>query len=364
MKRPFEALGEEGGDEGHQYRRFQARNKPQNKPFRVKPATRKEDEPAFRIFVRNCPFRATAADIAMFFSEVREVSWVRLGANKEGRPKGWLVQLDSEKAVEAAMALSGQKLMDRELQVLPNVDEGGTQAGCCFCFSNPKVDPKADSKADPTADSSLVVAVGKHVYMGLQKGAVVKHHVQLVPIDHLPNTLLLSAPAALEYTSYVDALRTCFKQKLNEELILFERFMGMRGHCVVGALPISAQAAERAQSVFEDMCQKAGFECEVLPPEMQRHELHEKLGYRKYLTLTLPDNTVLLHLIGKEHPINFAREVVANIVGRPDKADCKNCAVSKEEDAVSKEEEAVSKEEEEARAVEQFARMFSEYQPQ
>jgi hypothetical protein len=30
---------------------------------------------------------------------------------------------------------------------------------------------------------------------------------------------------------------------------------------------------------------------------MQRHQLHEKLGYREYLTLTLPDNTVLLHQV-------------------------------------------------------------------
>lgn len=39
----------------------------------------------------------------------------------------------------------------------------------------------------------------------------------------------------------------------------------------------------------------------MLPPaatwEMQRHQLHEKLGYREYLTLTLPDNTVLLHQV-------------------------------------------------------------------
>jgi hypothetical protein len=47
--------------------------------------------------------------------------------------------------------------------------------------------------------------------------------------------------------------------------------------------------------------------------------------------------------------MNFAREVVASIIGKPERAAWKNCAATKEE---------------EAQAVEKFNTFFSEYQPQ
>jgi len=337
-KRPFEGV-DEGGPEG-QYWRFQEKKQRRDPvPLRGKPANL-EGDAAFRVFVRNLPFRCTDEDITAFFSECGPVEGVRVAVNEEGRPRGYgHVQLASAEAVERALALDGQQLMGRDLQILPpdmkpsrgppppGPPPGGVVDGCWFCLSN------------EAADTSLVVAVGEHVYVALEKGPVVPAHVQLVPIEHQPNTLLLPPAAADEYTRYVEALRSCFQQKLGQELLLFERYMGMRArggnHCFVGALPVSVAVAQSARQVFQEHCDRAGFEFEVLPPaptwEMQRHEMHEKLGHREYLAVTLPDGSVLLHQIGKGHPMNFAREVIAHMVGRPDRAEWKKCGLSPEE---------------------------------
>ncbi|CAI9269023.1 unnamed protein product [Lactuca saligna] len=48
---------------------------------------------------------------------------------------------------------------------------------CWFCLSSPNV------------ESHLITSVGKNCCCALAKGPLVQHHVLILPIEHLPNTL-------------------------------------------------------------------------------------------------------------------------------------------------------------------------------
>lgn len=52
------------------------------------------------------------------------------------------------------------------------------------------------------------------------------------------------------------------------------------------------------------------------------------------LTLSCPHRLVCF-LQGQRHPLMFAREVVANLLGMPERADWKNCALSVEEETAT-----------------------------
>jgi hypothetical protein len=53
------------------------------------------------------------------------------------------------------------------------------------------------------------------------QGPIVPQHVQIVPIEHVPNTVSLSAAAAAEFCRYTGALKKCFDEKLSMDLLLF-----------------------------------------------------------------------------------------------------------------------------------------------
>ena len=46
-------------------------------------------------------------------------------------------------------------------------------------------------------------------------------HVQIVPIEHVPNTVSLSQTAAAEFCRYTGALKKCFDEKLDMDMLLF-----------------------------------------------------------------------------------------------------------------------------------------------
>jgi hypothetical protein len=65
--------------------------------------------------------------------------------------------------------------------------------------------------------------------------------------------------------------------------------------------------------------------------EGQRRNIAARVGQREHLLVTLPNNNVLLHLIkGKGHPVDFMRKVCASMLGKPERADWKACAMDSE----------------------------------
>lgn len=58
------------------------------------------------------------------------------------------------------------------------------------------------------------------------------------------------------------------------------------------------------------------------------------MGDGEYFQALLPDGSYLVHPIafGERHPLNYGREVLAELAGVPDRAEWKACAVTVEEE--------------------------------
>ena len=61
---------------------------------------------------------------------------------------------------------------------------------------------------------SLFCCLGEESYVALDKGAITDSHVLVLPIEHFPSSLHLSASAFAEMERYLSALRTRFASQV------------------------------------------------------------------------------------------------------------------------------------------------------
>ncbi|KAK9811513.1 hypothetical protein WJX72_005124 [[Myrmecia] bisecta] len=305
-------------------------------PSLGRPGVVKDDK--CTIYVKNLPFRAEEGDLEAFFAQCGKVVDVRRGLNAEGKLNGFgFIQFATASAVERACQLSGQELMGRELYIdtatatasdrQPVI--GKPVEGCWFCLSN------------PNADTSLVASIGEECYMAVDKGAITPMHVLLVPIEHYPNTLTLSASCYAEMERYLSALQTCYASQ-GMDLVAFERYMKFLktggNHCHLNVMAIPTAAAAKARQAFESSAAANSFSFTALPAgtrgEASREALRAEVGDGEYLLIVLPGGARLVHPIsrGERIAVSFGRQVIAELAGVPDRADWKTCALSPEEE--------------------------------
>ncbi|CAL8469438.1 g8979 [Coccomyxa elongata] len=288
------------------------------------------------VYVKNLPYRASEDDIIAFFSQAGPVADVRRGAEADGKLHGYgFVQFESEEAATKACQLHGTEFMGRELTV--DVSTSGARApsgkpveGCWFCLSN------------PNADVNLVASIGEECYVVADKGPIVDSHVLVLPVEHYPSQLSLSASSFAEMERYLSALRSCFASQ-GSELFAFERYMTFRksggNHCQLNVLPVSAAAAASARADVQRLARDHGVPLQPLDGpskgEAGREALRQAVGDGEYFVAVLPDGSRLVHAItrGEKHPLNFGREVAAVLAGAPGRADWKKCASTPREEA-------------------------------
>ncbi|KAL0037433.1 hypothetical protein WJX79_008053 [Trebouxia sp. C0005] len=286
------------------------------------------------VFVRNISFKASEAEIIDFFTQAGKVEDVRRGTDDTGRPKGYChVQFTIDSAVERACRLSGALLLDREVYIdsaangsRPIAPEPGKPVeGCWFCLSN------------PTADTDLIVSIGEECYCAMDKGAINEGHVLLLPIEHYASSLACSANAWAEMQRYLSAFKACAASQ-GKEVIAFERHLSLvkkgGNHCHVNVVFIPASAAPKAKQAFQQAAQAQGFAFTALSKAVgkaSRSQLQEVVGDSEYFLAILPDGSRLVHPITREerHPLDFGRQVVAQLAGTPDRADWKTCQLEK-----------------------------------
>lgn len=288
------------------------------------------------VLVRNIAFTAEDADLAIFFTGAGKVVDIRRGRNTEGRPNGFgYIQFDSEEAVERALVLGGTDLMGRPLEVksaTQAAEEGGRRGQavdtCWFCLSN------------EGADVDLVVSVGEECYLAMDKGAIHDTHCLLLPIEHFPSSMGLSRTTWAEAERYLSALRSAFAAQ-GREVVAFERHVTLKriggNHCHINVVGVPRAAAGKAREAFQSHARASGFELQYVAPatgEALRSRLRELVGDGEYFAALLPDGGWLVRPIlrGERHNLNFGREVLAQLLGTPDRADWKNCVVSVEQE--------------------------------
>ena len=221
---------------------------------------------------------------------------------------------------------------------------------CWFCMASPQF------------ESHFVVSVGDDAYVCMAKGPLLPMHALILPVAHVPCSLMLTPEAKAEVCAYVSALRSCFEAR-GAALLLFERYMGSGSfeHMHLQALPIPARLAGGARAAFEEHGRRLGISFEVLPAGST---VEGRLGGnpQPFFSAALPSGETMLHLLstgkpGKRHPLQFGREVVATLLGNPRRADWKLCLPQPAPG------ERASTQELEARLADDFKQAFASFDP-
>eukprot|EP00316_Scyphosphaera_apsteinii_P000966 CAMPEP_0119317038 /NCGR_PEP_ID=MMETSP1333-20130426/41708_1 /TAXON_ID=418940 /ORGANISM="Scyphosphaera apsteinii, Strain RCC1455" /LENGTH=536 /DNA_ID=CAMNT_0007322853 /DNA_START=17 /DNA_END=1627 /DNA_ORIENTATION=+ len=186
---------------------------------------------------------------------------------------------------------------------------------CWFCMSSPKF------------ESQLVASISDEAYVAIAKGPLVQLHALVLPITHKANSLELSEAERKDVEAYVAGLRRCFSAR-GQQLVRFERFVGNSQfeHMHLQLVPVPNEAAMSTQQIIERLGANVGITFELLPKGTQLASKFNKP--EPFLYFELPSGEGLLHRHAsnpRKHPLQFAREAVATVLGTPRKADWKIC---------------------------------------
>ncbi|KAK2987540.1 hypothetical protein RJ640_021594 [Escallonia rubra] len=212
---------------------------------------------------------------------------------------------------------------------------------CWFCLSSPNV------------ESHLITSIGEHCYCALAKGPLVQDHVLILPVEHLPNTLSSPPECEAELVRFQDSLKVYFKNQ-EKEVVFFE-WVSVRGtHANLQAIPIPSSRASVVQDIFNLAAEKLGFKFMALKRDSSSEARKSlRLDFDRKCSLfyvELPGGTILSLTVGENEkfPVQFGREVLAGLLNMADRADWRNCKLSKEE---------------EIKMAERFKNRFEEYDP-
>ncbi|XP_077210605.1 cwfJ-like family protein / zinc finger (CCCH-type) family protein isoform X1 [Tasmannia lanceolata] len=222
--------------------------------------------------------------------------------------------------------------------------DGSQRKHCWFCLSSPNV------------ESHLILSIGENCYCALAKGPLVEDHVLIVPVDHCPNTLSLAPEAETELHRYKSALKTYFKNQ-GKAVVYYEWLFkhGLSMHANLQAIPVPISRASDVRSHFILAAKKSGFEFEVVHPSRRSSESRNLLRSKfdeksSFFYAELPEGTILSYSVEdkEKFPVQFGREVLASLLNVPDRADWRNCKLSKED---------------ETQMAEHFKKRFEEFDP-
>ena len=305
------------------------------------------------LFVANVAYDASEDDLKALFGQHGTVVGIRV-------PKRGLAIINMSDVRETQLALDalhdsefmGRKLMvdlrnnDRRNQSTATENNGHADGKqdtykkrkqdnpylneCCFCLS---------SKA---ADPNLVVSIGDNCYLAKDKGGLTEHHVLIVPIEHENCSLTVKPETHNEVRKYVNAVKDCFQAELGLSTLFFERHIQLRhhggNHMHINAIPMTESAIEKASDVIRQIGDEHQITFEMFSSDdMKAGKLKQYIGCTEYVMFELSDGSALVHKVSPNirHNLRFCREAVAQILGTPNKADWKNCTLSKSDESTA-----------------------------
>ncbi|KAL2553721.1 Zinc finger CCCH domain-containing protein 64 [Forsythia ovata] len=209
---------------------------------------------------------------------------------------------------------------------------------CWFCLSSPSV------------ESHLIATIGEHYYCALAKGPLVQDHLLIIPVEHSPNTLSLPSECEKELSRFQSSLKAYFKNQ-GKEVVFFEWVSKKGTHANLQAVPIPSSRASSAEDIFNLAANKLGFKFSTIKNSEGRKMLRTHFDRNFSLFyVEVPGGTILSHAVeeNEKFPVQFGREVMAGLLNIADKADWRNCQLSKDE---------------ESKMAEGFKSQFEEYDP-
>jgi hypothetical protein len=211
-----------------------------------------------------------------------------------------------------------------------------SRTDCWFCL------------ASPTCEKHLIVAVFNDLYVTLPKGGVNEHHALIVPVEHGGDGAMVNRKLAPEMESAKAKLRLHARTALKKDLFVFERSIQTKGgyHPHVQCIPVDLDSGPMIQKVMVDMASKAGFRLKEITGEIGLYALEDDWsdGYF-YAEIPLPGGgdefRRFIYRAGDGKgdisnrgtvPLQFGREVLAEVMGNPDISQWKACVVSQEKE--------------------------------
>ncbi|KAF5935217.1 hypothetical protein HYC85_026346 [Camellia sinensis] len=212
---------------------------------------------------------------------------------------------------------------------------------CWFCLSSPSL------------ESHLITSIGEHYYCALAKGPLIEDHVLIIPVEHIPTTLASPPECEIELIRFQKSLKMYFKNQ-GKEVVFFEWVFKRGTHANLQVIPIPSSRTSAVQDIFNLAAQKSGFEFLVIKNgnSSEGRKLLQMQFDRKcsLFYVELPGGTILYHSVeeNEKFAVQFGREVLAGLLNKADRADWRNCKLSKEE---------------EEKMVESFKNRYKEYDP-
>jgi len=221
-----------------------------------------------------------------------------------------------------------------------------SRTDCWFCL------------ASPTCEKHLIVAVHDECYVAMPRGAVNDHHTLIIPVEHGGDGALVNRKIAPEMESVKAKLRAHARTALQKDLFVFERCIQTRGgyHTHVQCVPVDAGSGPTIQSKMLEMASGHGFKLKEITSDLGLNALEDdwSAGYF-YAEIPLPGEGVefrqFIYRAGAEGdgenagggghrrgrggtavPLQFGREVLAEVLGNPDVGQWKACMVSTEKE--------------------------------
>ncbi|KAL8454581.1 hypothetical protein Emed_000302 [Eimeria media] len=313
------------------------------------------------VLVDNLPYEVTdgeALEAAM--AQFGKIKFVFVPKDKadpmRGTGKAYVVYVEPEDAAKAAAASGQLEGGGRPLGLRLYFDKipfdrptgakrvkGGEvintepHADCWFCLANPQV------------EKHMIVDIGDLVYSAIPKGGLVPQHLLLIPIAHLPSLAYADEATCREASLTIARLRGAFR-KAGLDLVVYERYVPMKAtramHSQLHVIPCKRSDSLRASEFFEKRARRAGLSLQKLSASSDVQSLRElandpRLGYF-YVEIpgvcTAQGQSIdrFLHVQsagdGGKIPMNFGREVMAELLGEKAKVSWQACVVPRDEE--------------------------------
>lgn len=184
---------------------------------------------------------------------------------------------------------------------------------CYYCFNNKKI------------PSHLIITLGNFSYLTfVEKGQLVKFHVNIVPFEHVPSITAMEDDTFAEIYEFMNSLTQLFKS-INYEAIFIETVtsLGAKRHTCIECIPIPQSHAKSAPSYFR----KALTESES---DWSQHKKVIDFDVRRGIRKTVPEKfeyfmvqfgmkTGMAHVIESQKDFSklFGKEVIAGILKLP-----------------------------------------------
>lgn len=202
-------------------------------------------------------------------------------------------------------------------------DEGGrgppkSSGPCWFCLSSKEV------------EKHLIVSVGTHCYLALPKGGLTPDHVLILPIGHHQNLVGLPEEVEAEVSKFKSALRKMYK-RLGKATVFFERNY-RTSHLQIQVVPVDKDLSTEVKKVFLDSAAQLEIDMNEIPSHVPLSQL--AVQGQPYFYAETPGKEKLFGRVGKNFPLQFGREVLADkrLLDMEDRVDWKTCSTSKEKE--------------------------------